>query len=1183
MKSRLVRWPLVVLHLLLLAGMLRAHGQGITTGTIAGVVVDPVGAVIQNAQVTATNMASGILLKTTSSADGNFAISAVPIGTYRVQIVAAGFTLATINDVTVSAGLTADLRSVSLKVGATQSIEVNGSAATVLNTTESQVTTIFSTQSMETLPLNNGFDTIAEVVPGVVSTEGDNFSNHNGDNFSVNGQSGRNNNFELDGQTNNDNSVAGPQIFFGNQDAIAEIQIVTNDYGAQYGRNAGAVVNYITKTGTNAFHGSGFELYQGQALSSMTNGDKTPLFGFCASGQTSGCGAPVLPRYVENRYGATIGGPILTDKLFFFGSTFWDRVFTGVVPSQSVPDLTPTPAGLATLAAAFPDDPAVAIAKAAGPYGVSQGNPQPIPSTATTETITGPNGVSVPVEFAALTRSIATPFVDEEEMGRLDWQPTSADHMFIRFFYQNANSAGISESGTSDGIAGGQFLSVPSTTYSVGADWTHTFSPHWVDQIRYAFQQSLVDFEGGAIPNCTVTGLTNCTPQINFTGSNLDQGFGVFAAFPQGRTVKVTQVQDNATWSHGNHTVLFGGEFDYQNSPNVFLPLYNGEYLYNDFQSFIQDSGSLLLANGNPVIPFTEPDAAGYLQDDWKVTPTFTAHIGMRWEYFGQAVNKLHNETVARESNASTAFWDTSLPLADRTVGAVNEDYKNFEPRIGLAWNPSFDRKLVVNAGYAINANPAFYNIFLLDAIASPVANTGSITCSGNCLSASGGATGAAVRAQNLPSLPTGGDPRFRDQSYVPANFRTPYVQSWTLGLQRQLGRGAVGTIRYVGVKTTQNFQSVDSNPYLLPVATAFPNTPYATTLCADTTAPGYGRPNCNYSNLALVTNGGWQNYSGLDLNLSSQNYHGLTGTLSYTWSREIDNTTDVLSTGAAGSTNAIAQNPLNTDVGERGVDGNSFPNVVGAQFTYQLPNVVKTNGLTAKLVNGFVLSGLYRHTSGQPFNAYQPQLLDGFTGDSSFCDAAFNFSSVGTALDTCRLVVSNPRAPLQSVAYLNPYTGPFTGGAPTLGTPEYVEYNSNGPILNASGTAVVGYNPGTPMDPTSAHWIINNQAYAMSVGNPYPGSGRNILRGDPLSDLDINIFKNFAVTERVKLQLQFDGYNVLNQMFRGTGVADVGFSSPGVIGPVNPFLSTAYNVSATSPGDSSGQRFFIFGGKVAF
>ena len=358
-----------------------ASGQGITTGTVSGTVTDPSGAVVPGAQIQLTNQANGLKLIGKSTDDGSFRFLAVPIGTYRALVAASGFSNENINNVQVVAGATTNLNNVKLSVasGPTVEVEVNGSAASLLETTDSQVTTTFGTETMQNLPLNNGFDTVTELIPGVVATGDDNFSNTNGDNYSVNGQSGRYNNFEIDGQSNNDNSIGGPQVFFGSQDAIQQIQVITNDYSAQYGRNAGAVENYITKSGTNSFHGTVFDLYQSQFLSSLTNSEKNPLFGYCPPGVTAstGCLAPTLPRYVENRAGATIGGPVIRNKLFFFYSTYWDRVREGATPSESLPALTPDPTGLATLQSAFKGDPGVAAIVNFGPYAVKQGNPQP--------------------------------------------------------------------------------------------------------------------------------------------------------------------------------------------------------------------------------------------------------------------------------------------------------------------------------------------------------------------------------------------------------------------------------------------------------------------------------------------------------------------------------------------------------------------------------------------------------------------------------------------------------------------------------------------------------------------------------------------------------------------------------------------------------------------------------------
>lgn len=1170
-----------------------AAAQGITTGTLSGTVTDPTGAVIPGAQIQLTNIANGIDLTEKSAADGSFKFFNVPIGNYRAVISSSGFSITNVSNVLIKAGANTDLGKVTLKLGAAEHVEVNGLGTDLLATTESQVTTTFDAHSMANLPLNNGFDTVAELIPGVVSTGADNFSNVNGDNYSVNGQSGRYNNFELDGQSNNDNSIGGPQVFFGNQDAIQELEIITDDYSAQYGRNAGAVENYITKSGTNAFHGSGFEFYQGQFLSSLSNSEKNPLFGFCAPGEnpSDGCALPVLPRFVENRAGGTFGGPLIMDKLFFFGSTYWDRVREGVTPSQSLPGLTPDPTGLAELKAAFSGNPGVAALVNYGPYSIAQGNPQPLavpadecsqiqglpgPNGSCLEQVTGPEASSATIEVAGVQRSIQSPSNDQEELGRLDWQPTAKDHLFLRYFYQPQLTI---DSPGGNGAAPGDFINVPSSAHSVGADWSHEFSSNFVDQLRYSFQQAKVFFQGGAFPNCVTSDLAACPAAVAFTGTSDDQAFGGDASFPQGRTVKVTQVQNNATWTHGRQTILFGGEFDYQNSPQVGLGFYDGLLAFGTLSNLLQNgpggfsTGYSILADGNLVIPFTEPDSALYVQDDWKATPTLTLHLGLRWEFLAEAVDKLHDETAIREGNPATALWDPSLPLAARTVPYVPQQYKNFEPRVGLAWNPSFDKKLVVRAGYAINANPQYYNLLLFVGGGAPVVNAGAILCgSGACLPSNGSLLSPDVRAANLPFLPTGPgvDPRFDDESPVAPNFRTPYVQTYTLGIDHQFGRAVVGEVRYVGSKTTDDFQSINQNPFLLPVAEAFPSYGLPT-LCQDPNAAGYGRPDCNFANVAQTDNGAWAKYNGLLLNLTTQGFHGLTGTASYTWSKLINNATDGFrSTGAGGSTVAYSQNPLDPSRGERGLSGNDFPNVVGLGFTYDVPWIVKGRGMLSRFADGFMLSGIYRYRSGQVYTPYQPLDLDPNTGDSSFCDGVFNSSSVGPFLDTCRLVVSNKKAPVNSVAYLNPYTGPQdpSTGLPTLDTPQYVVYGSDG--YDQFGN----YNPGTQTNPADNHWIINNQAYALSVNNPYPGSSRSLLRGPSFGELDATVTKTTQITERISVQISLAAYNALNQMYLGPGDANVANSD---------FTSNIFNSSGSASGNTSGNRFLILGGKVIF
>ena len=302
-------------------------------------------------------------------------------------------------------------------------------------------------------------------------------------------------------------------------------------------------------------------------------------------------------------------------------------------------------------------------------------------------------------------------------------------------------------------------------------------------------------------------------------------------------------------------------------------------------------------------------------------------------------------------------------------------------------------------------------------------------------------------------------------------------------------------------------------------------------------------------------------------LNLTTRNYHGLTSTVSYTFSKDLNNATDAFrSTGAGGSTIAFPQDPLNPSAGESGLGGNDFPNTVGIGFTYDLPKLVKGNGVLGRTVNGFLFSGLYRYRSGQVYTPYQPVVLDNNTGDTSFCDGGFNVDVIG--VDTCRLVLSNKNAPINTVAYLNPYVNGTTPFTPVPGTPAYVVYGSDG--FDMSGN----YSPGTPVDPTTTHWIIDNQAYAIAVNNPYPGSSRSLLRGQPFSDFDLTVTKTFPITERVHLQLSMAAYNVLNQMFLGVGDPDVAASN---------FTSNVENSSGSISGNSSGNRFVILGTRVTF
>lgn len=1145
--------------------------QGIITGSISGIVTDQSGAVIPNAIVTAVNDSTKFVFQGKSGGEGEFFISNVPIGSYAITIEASGFGRATINNVHVAAGNVSSLGKQTLALnGTAETVEVSAGAAELLNTESAQGETVFSTEQLATLPVNGAFDDAALVVPGVVPTHMDNFSNTNGAGFSVNGERGRSNNFEIDGQSNNDNSVAGPQLFFSNQDAIQEIQVISNNFSAEYGRNMGAVINYITKNGTNHFHGSAFEFYDGSWLNSLTQGEKGTQFGFCAPGMSpsTGCVPVTVPRFVQNNYGGTLGGPILNDKLFFFGGTYWSRNYQGALRTTSAGNVFPTPTGLKQLQAAFPGNPGVASLVNDGPYTISAGNPAPFGPTSTLAVTDGTKVANI--ETSQYARTLPNYTLDQEHVGRLDYQLTPKDRFYARYIYQDNPT--VPGSGT---LVSGAYVNVIATTHSVGGDWTHTFTPSVTNQLRYSFQQTKLHFDGGGVPTCTITSFADCPSRVAL-GAPL-QSYGYSGAFPQGRIVKVTQIQDNASWTRGKHTIQFGGEFDYQNSPNVYLPNAIGSFNFaagatntafripkgapsevsNGITGLIEGIGKLNLTQGNVTDHFTEPDFSFYFQDDWKVLPTLTLNLGLRYEFFSQSINLLHDVSVAQQTGPHP-FWNTSLPLSATTFPYINPYYGNVEPRIGFAWSPDFDKRLAIHAGYAINVDPAFDNIFINIASGTPVTNAGSFSCDGvatKCLP-SNGTTFSTVQALDDKYIPVGGDPRKNPFQNVPTNFRNPMSETYSLGVQYQVGKAGVVESRYVGVHTFRQFQALNTNPDIADVQKYFPTYGQGLPICTDASARGLGRENCNYGLVETTANTAFSIYNALQNSFTVRNFYNWTGTVSYTFSRAVDNTSEIFSTDGGGNTVAFAQDPLNPNIGERGVSGNSYPNVVGLQLTYTEPWFKDQKRILGRALGGYSFNAFYTYQGGQPFNPFQATVVESPFVDpndqkevTGFCDVGFSqvFGS------SCRPILSNPHAPQGSVG------------------------------IN-TGKGYIDYVTGAAISPTAVQWLWNNQYEAIARHNPFPGSGRNILRGDSFNDLDLTVYKTVRLAETVNLQLQASAFNALNRGYYGTPdalIEDVAFGS---------FLSNVFSggggeslASGGAFGQGPGNRSIQIGGKITF
>jgi len=1090
-----------------------------------------------------------------------FALRSLPPGTYKISIEAPNFRTTVLDRVDVVVAKDADLGTVKLELGKVgETVQVEG-AAPLIEASTSQVSTNFDSKAVAALPLNGGFDALTLFIPGVADSGDNSFSNSNGASFSSNGLRGRSNNFQIDGQSNNDNSVAGPSIFLGNQDVLDEVSVITNDFSVEYGRASGSVVNYVTKSGTNEFHGSAFEYYTGSFADSHTNEEKNPVFGFCApSNPAAGC-TPVAPisRYVENRFGGSFGGPIKRNKAWFFFTPYFDRVRQAGSPSTSGA-VTPTPAGLTQLAAAFPGNPAVGALQAIGPYAVAAGAPHVQGATSTI--VVSDGTTSAPIEFAKVSRNVPSLFNDREFTGRVDVQITSKDRVGARYIFQQNVATGLLGTGR---FAGGAWVDIPARDQQIALDWVHTFSGALLNQARYSFSRAGFGFEGGSFPGCTRATINACPTNIAFN-SGTDLSLGMQNNLPQGRTINNTQVQDNASYFRGRHTFKFGGEFYKQRSPNTFLPNTNGTYTFADFNSFLQNAPTTVnLTDGTPHFNFKEYDVAAYAGDDWRVKDNLTLNLGLRWEFSSQAINLLHDLTVANQASANP-FWNTALPSNVTSVPEIPNKYKYFGPSVGFAWKPRLfgmtREKTVIRGGYRITYDPAYYNMFLNVATAAPVVNAGTFVGP----LPNSGFLGTDVRATLLSAIPRGGNPGTRTNTRVANNFHEPYTQSWSLGIQHELTSRMVFEVRYVGNHVVGNFQTVNANPALAGlIANGFSSfIPSGVTPCTTPGAPGAPteRADCNFRNVRERENTAWSRYNGLQTEFRVRAWHGLSGAGSFTFSKTMDNSSEIFSTQAGGSSVAGAQNPFDLSNGEKALSGLDFPKTASLYLIYELPMYKTQHGFLGKIFGGYEANTTWRYSSGQLWTPLT------FPGANTSCQNSFDNALFG--LSTCRPFLGSKSAPVDSVGQCTDATLPNCG--------------------------LVNFYDGTPM--TAARWIYNDDTAAAFFHTPYGNGGRNPgVRGQAVSAVNFALSKTTKVSERLSLRLEAQVYNLFNHMFLGVPDPTIdacNFAARTLPGCGGSFGNNIFNSSGgvnaegaggyTNPTSGGlGRRRMILGAKVIF
>jgi Carboxypeptidase regulatory-like domain len=1165
-----------------------SFGQ-VLKGSISGTVVDQQGAVVTGAQVKATGVDTGSVQTTTSDSAGSFRFNLIPSGNYKVEVSAQNFKTSVQNDILVSAGRDSGLGSIKLTVGeASSTIEVTAEAP-LIESTQAQVTNTFSGTVLTQfagVQENQGLDNLALFVPGVVSARDQGFSNTNGGGgFSVNGLRGRNNDQEIDGQNNNDNSVAGPALFVGDPEFVSQYVIITNNFGPEYGRNAGSVVNLITKSGTNAWHGSIYENENNSILNSLTSAQN-------ANGLTQ------PPRSNDEFGGFTIGGPMVKNRAFFFGG--FDQEIVSASSQDASGTFTPTPAGLATLAGCFPTGASAAAVSALskfGAWGISAGNP--VAGTGPGQT--GTTNIVDPltnatlcsgVQEATVSRIVSTPFHGFNFVNKEDITLGSNDSFNARYLFNRGNSFNNNDNG-----AAGYLFNVPALSQAVLLSETHNFSSRMVNEARVGFDRLNVQFGGNSIgtepgTGAILTGLAN----ISFQDPN-ELGFGPATNLPQGRVVNTWQAQDNWNYALGKHTIKAGVNWTHQQSPNIFLPAVNGAYSFADLSHFIvnnptdctpgADCTNVSLAQGNPELGLKENDTFFYVGDDWKIGRNLTLNLGVTYSYYGSPYNQL-NAIGTAQQNSATPLWDPTLPLSVTTAPTVPAFKKGIGPSIGFAYSPQWggfltgNGKTVFRGGYRLSYDPAFYNILLNNATGAPTVLEA--TLSGGPGASSGLTlpaipTGPNVRALVGSLLPVGQlDPRELSEVTVPPNFRPDQVSSWSFGFERELSKNAALEVRYVGNHGSDLFQTVNANPFIGDLAADFPNLiPSGVTPCSAanafdgaTAGTAIGRVNCNEGIVLSRNNTGYSNYNALQTEFRANNlFHQLTLRAGYTFSKTLDNVSEIFSTFGGGTTFSIAQDALNANKGEYSFSGLDIPNTFSLSAVEEIPIFKEQHGFLGHVAGGWSMSGSYIWESGQTFSP-ETIVFSQLTAAGDYFDNAFN-ANFNSGVSPARPFMGNKSAPVDSVGiFAGDACGLFGAGC-ALAPTQLISLNS----LNGPTGAV------TTVNNNQVRYIANTGVAETVFGTPFGNAPRNIGRDAPLNFLNASVTKRFKFTEKNSFELRFTALNALNHANFATVNPFVENAGTGSFG--NAFALPQLTGDSIPGSNLAASRRFYFGGIFRF
>jgi hypothetical protein len=1139
MNLRGMLYSVVVLGLALMFSLPGAAQR--ITGTLRGQVLDPSGAAVPDAQVTATNKETGVSVKITTTSAGTYSFPSLIPGIYNVSVEAKGFKNYLKSEISVIANQD-NVADVHVEMGvATEVVEVSAGGVAV-QTTSSELNNTYDSDSVGGLPnaagtLNGSPLNLAVLAPNVVAQPG----GTTGIGGSVGGTRPRDNNFTVDGVDDNNLGVTGNNSTV-IPDAVAEFNLTTNQFSAEYGHSAGGQFSLVTKTGTNNWHGSGEWYNQNRNYNSLDNLTKGAILNGSLPGQ---------PAFDNNRFGGTVGGPIVKNKLFVFGAYEYTTLHGQGTPTAFT---GPTAAGLATLQANAADSTVkallanfpVASANDAGSVTIHPG-------------LTGP-ATAVPIGNI----TIFSPNFQREHDAQVNVDYTMGKHQFGARFLFNQESFILPVNSTQ-----AQFNQTePIHNRKIALNDVWTINSRLVNDLRvqYSF------FSLSTLNPCTACP-TDITINDLLGGVTVGPGDNTF------QKQNSYQIADNFSWSHGKHNLKFGGQYNHFIYPQFFLPRSNGDNQYKTANAFINDirpdnPGRTLRNAGTGTFLGTQSAFYGFAQDDFKFSSRLTLNLGVRYEYWTNPLGS-STQTLNAISNAPGVI----------TFGNPKTDKNNIAPRIGFAYDPRGNGKTAIRGGFGIAYDVKFQNFASitlppqLQSELDPNSACGLVPAPSWCATpnnagflAGGGLPQAYIPPANQAAA-RGLTTSFIDDTVMPK------ILTWSLGVQRELTRNTTIEVRYLGTRGLElpvqfrknRISAFDAGITPLPTFFKASDIPTSWTASTPTDTP-FNNFNSNiYAPLGFKANVtsdppfGSSIYHAGSVSFTQRARHGLTFNANYTYAHTIDNSTNEFFTSLLNPRRAQDTNRINEDRGNSDLD---VRHKFALSLTYQVPDVKSDNRLVKTLVNGFQIGSIFLAQSGQPVTLQSGGVDSNGNGDSAGDRASVNPFATG-------MLGSDVFAVCES-------TVGTASGAPTgntyVGTVGITSAATNG--CAANGSNAFGFDPAIGYTPASA-----NAKYVITGPGARANLARNSFTGPGFGILNLSVGKKFHFSESKYLLAKADVFNVLNHpnyalsngnVFSVAGVTTA-TTTPGYVIPTDPNFLNSHQLF------SGGFRSLTLGLKLVF